>query len=63
MPVLNPIRDDTPETFVNRFVALFGVDVTRRMDAQQAVLGADIQRGDGTMIFVDVVGDVFEAAR
>ncbi len=62
MPLIIYITDEV-EVFTNRFTAPFAVDVTRKMDAEQALFAADIKSGDGTIVFVDAVSDVFEAAR
>ena len=63
MSLLIPIQDDTVETFVNRFAALLSVDVTREMEVKVALFAADIQSGQGTIVFVEVISDVLDAAR
>jgi hypothetical protein len=62
----------------SRFVALFSVDirrqaeadpcllsadVTRGLDAETCLLSADIKSGSGTIVFIDAISSIFDAAR
>lgn len=61
--LLIPVTDDTVETFTNRFSALFSVDVTAKMDSEQPLFSASVQSGSGTICFIDLISDIFDAAR
>ena len=47
----------------SRFAAHFSVDVTREQEAAPVLLSADVKGGYGTIVFVDAISSILDAAR